>query len=116
MFHRNAILMNFAPLFLIGAMLFVVAPACTMPGCGAFNGLVTMAEHGCQGCAADHGCEDFMMVNDRPDGVPAPTAPVIATISLSETPVPHDTCVSVPVLVESPVTPEYDPLGVRIRI
>ncbi len=116
MFHRSAILMTYAPLILIGAMLFVVAPACTMPGCGAFNGLVTMAEHGCQGCEADHGCEDFMMVDDRPDGVPAPTAPVIAVTTLSETPAPVATQVSTPVLVESPQTPEYDPLGVRIRV
>lgn len=116
MLHRNAILMSYAPLLLIGAMLFVVAPMCTMPGCNVSSGLIAMAESGCPGCAVDDGCQDYMMVNDRPDGVPAPTAPVIAILSLSETPAPTAECVSAPVLVESPVTPEYDPLGVRIRI
>ena len=116
MLHRRPILMSLAPMILIGALLVVVAPACTMPGCGALTGLITMAEQGCPDCADDHGCEEFMMVDDTPDGVAAVTAPVIAVVSLPETPAPADTCVSVPVLVESPVTPEYDPLGVRIRV
>lgn len=115
MLHRTPILMDLSPLILIGALLVVLAPACTMPGCGAFVGLAVMAEEGCTECA-ENGCEDYMMVDDTPDGVVAVSSPVIAVITLPEAPAPADTCVPMPVLVESPVTPEYDPLGVRIRI
>jgi hypothetical protein len=105
--HRNIAIMSLVPLVLIGALVLVLAPACTMPGCGAFMGLAGMAEHGCQ---------DYMMVDDTPDGVAASQAPVIAVIAHSETPTPTDVVASTPVVVECPQTPEYDPLGVRIQV
>lgn len=72
-------------------------------------GLAGMIEHG-------HGCQDYMMVDDNPDGLPTPQAPAVALLAVAIPPAE----VLAPVVLHSPVdvplSPEFDPLGVRIRI
>jgi len=64
----------------------------------------------------DHGCQDYMMVDDNPDGLTAPQAPAVAVIAVAAVPFEATAPVLVEALEEGPMSPEYDPLGVRIRI
>ncbi|MBE0417680.1 MAG: hypothetical protein IBX63_07935 [Coriobacteriia bacterium] len=107
MLHRSDRVLLWMPMALAFALLFALAPACTMPGCGSMMGLAGMI---------DHSCQDYMMVDDNPDGLPAPQAPAVAVIAVASIPSEATAPVLVETLVEGPSTPEYDPLGVRIRI
>jgi len=107
MLHRSDRVLVWMPMALAFALLFALAPACTMPACGSVMGLAGMM---------DHGCQDYMMVDDNPDGLTAPQAPAVAVIAVAAVPFEATAPVLVEALEEGPTSPEYDPLGVRIRI
>ncbi|HET6498284.1 MAG TPA: hypothetical protein VFH17_04470 [Coriobacteriia bacterium] len=105
--YRNKTVLIIGPAILAVALVFALAPACTMPSCNSIMGLAGMI---------DHACQDYMMVDDTPDGLPTPQAPAVATIAVSLPPVPADVSCLPRVTMEAHSNPEYDPLGVRIRI
>jgi hypothetical protein len=107
--HRSDRVLVWMPMALAFALLLALAPACTMPGCSSMMGLAGMIEHG-------HGCQDYMMVDDTPDGLTAPQAPAAAVIAVAAIPFEATAPVLVEALEEGTSSPEYDPLGVRIRI
>lgn len=107
MLHRSQTALLVVPAVLAGALLLALAPACTMPGCGPLMGLAGMMHHGCQ---------DYMMVDDTPDGLVAPQAPAVAVVAVAALPVEVSTPTLGDPLIEMPLSPEFDPLGVRIRI
>lgn len=110
MLYRSQIALLVVPTVLAAALMFALAPACTMPSCGSVMGLAGMLDH------HGEGCQDYMMVDDNPDGLPTPQAPVVAVLAVAIPPVDSFAPFVAPSLVETPQNPEFDPLGVRIRI
>lgn len=109
MLHRSQTALLVMPAVLIAALVFALAPACTMPACSSMMGLAGIIDHG-------HGCQDYMMVDDNPDGITTPQAPVVAVVAVALPPAPTVAPVALGPVAEVPLNPEYDPLGVRIRI
>lgn len=109
MFYRSQIALLIMPTVLAAALIFALAPACTMPSCGSVMGLAGMIDHG-------QGCQDYMMVDDTPDGLHAPQAPAFVVVAVAAIPSEATAPALVEAFDEGPSTPEYDPLGVRIRI
>ncbi len=122
---RGTIKMRMIPVALAAALLFVLAPACAMPECASAAVPVDMTAHPCGAPSTDHPCEDdttghpcesFMMVDDTPDGLPAPHPPLLAVMAVDTLPVTeffsaytYAPGTKVPVVVD-------DPLGTRLRI
>lgn len=109
MFRRTHIAPQLLPVILPVALLLALAPMCTMPACAPMMGLAGMVEHG-------HGCQDYMMVDDEPDGLPTAQPPALAMVAVTLLPAGFEAPVAPEVPVCAALTPEYDPLGVRIRI
>ncbi|MDF1542850.1 MAG: hypothetical protein RQ731_05440 [Anaerosomatales bacterium] len=109
MLHRSDRVLVWMPMALAIALMFALAPACTMPACSSMMGLAGMIEHG-------QGCQDYMMVDDTPDGLTAPQAPAVAVTAVAAVPLEGTAPALVEVHAEWPSSPEYDPLGVRIRV
>ncbi len=109
MLHRSAATFVWVPMALTVALMFALAPACTMPGCASLMGLAGIIDHG-------HGCQDYMMVDESPDGLPAPQAPAVAVIPLSDTPEQDANSALAEITLDSFYTAVLDPLGARIRI
>jgi len=108
--YRSQTALLVIPTVLAAALVFALAPACTMPSCGSVMGLAGMVDH------HGEGCQDYMMVDDNPDGLPTPQPPAVALLAV---PIPPAEVFAPAVElspVETPQNPEYDPLGVRIRI
>lgn len=109
MLYRSQTTLLIVPALLTAALVFALAPACTMVACGPMMGFGGPLDH------HSDDCQDYMMV-DEPDGLPTPQPPAAAVFVASIPPM--DTAVSEPVFlsVAVPRNPGFDPLGVRIRI
>lgn len=123
---RGTLIMNIAPVALAAALLFALAPACSMPECGGSLGLLGPVEHACGAAAKDHSCEGettpepkcegYMMVDDTPDGVPAPQPPLLAVAAIDSVDVAEVVSVDSHLpATDVPVAPD-DPLGARLRV
>ncbi len=110
MLYRSQTALLIVPTVLAAALMFALAPACTMPSCGSVMGLAGMVDH------HGEGCQDYMMVDDNPDGLPTPQAPAVALLAVAIPPAEVFAPAFVLCPADAPQNPEFDPLGVRIRI
>ena len=115
-------LMGLTPLALAAALLFALAPACTMPACAGDPIPAPVADHSCHGSGADPcdsggECEPYMMVDDTPDGLPLSQPPLIAIAVLGGLEV-GSADLSAPsyLPVSERLVAFDDPLGARLRI